>query len=270
MFGSPGMFGRLFDPDAALAIIEKRGTVAEAIRSIPPRLRALLGAGLGYAGMKTVTDPLAALIGAKAVEGFPRAESELPIEIKDDPKGADVLRWIDKFKKDHPDVESVPVFVSGSLPASLYAYSDLFKNPGARKFLKDELGIQSPGVYLNEMSAPIALHELGHAKIERKIPKISLLTHGLPLLSLPLLGYAILKKPGQVPAFLDKAAPLIVAALQVPALAEEAAASIIAERALRREGETGRATFLPAFLAHAVERAGLPLTAAAAMFLKRL
>lgn len=252
---------RLRDPDVALAVLEKRSGA---------RTLALAGAAGGYGAHQLLGGPLTNLLSDYSVKDLDKVEEDGPIPIEDDAKGAEVAKWIQKFKKEHPKVKNVPVFVSGRVPGSVYVRERYTKNPKMKAALKEIFGVDEPGVYLRERSAAVALHEMGHAAIEKTIPNVSLLTHGTSLLALPLLGYAIFRRPGGAPKFLTKYAPAISAALQVPFLAEEAAASIIAEKTLRSEGESGKKTLVPAFLSHVTEKAKLPLATGAALFMKRL
>lgn len=237
-------------------------------KGLDPRLKAALGVLAGGASYKAVAMPLA----AKAYESATQGESVgdvLPTRIEHDDKGSEILKWVERFRAEHPGASTVPVYISGKVSGSAYVSEAVMKVPLMRKVLKEHEGVEDPGVYLREYSAPVALHELGHAAIDKKVPGISLLTHGASLMALAPIAWMLLRKPGVKPAFIEKYAPAIAAALQIPMLAEEAAASIMAERTLRAGGETGKDTLVPAWLSHAAVKAKWPLMAAGAALLRK-
>jgi len=239
-------------------------------KKIPPAGKAGVGAAAGGLGYMGATGRLQEHFFGKMTEGVELATADEPIPIAKDSRGTEILKWIKRFKKDHPEVKDVPVYVSGRVETSQYITDAAFKLPGSAEGLKEEYKITKPGIYLREMSAPIALHELGHVALDRKVPGISLLTHGASLAALPLLASVIFRKPVKKAGFIERFAPAISAALQLPLLAEEAGASIIAEKTLRERGETGKKRLLPAWLTYAVAAGTLPTATAAATFLKRL
>ena len=234
-----------------------------------PRIKAALGALAGYGAYKGVAEAAAGKLYAGAMKGVEDVEDDAPRRIEEDEKGSEVLKWITRFRDRHPASASVPVYVSGRVPGSLYVPEAALKVPGVKGVLQKEHGIEEPGVYLREYSASTALHELGHAEVEKKVPGISLLTHGASLMALAPLAWMLLRKPGAKPAFLDRYAPAIAGALQIPMLAEEAAASIIAENTLRGEGESGGKILVPAWLSHAAVKAKWPLMAAGAAIMRK-
>jgi hypothetical protein len=234
-----------------------------------PRLKAALGMLAGYGAYKGVSEAAADKLITRASKGVQDAGDEAPQRIEDDSKAESILKWVEKFKSEHPLTKSVPVYVSGKVPGSLYVPGTSFKLPLVADVLKEQFGIDEPGVYLQQYSAPVALHELGHAAIDKKVPGLSLLTHGASLMALAPLAWMLLRKPGAKPAFLDKYSPAIAAALQVPMLAEEAAASIMAEKTLHGEGESGKGLLVPAWLSHVAVKAKWPLMAAGAALLRK-
>jgi len=262
----------LLNPDLALGHVKEAGFL-DALKAVwreaQPWQKGLAAGGAVMAAYPLATKPVQNFLIEKMREDVPIAETEKPIPIKKDQHGADILPWIQKFKKEHPEVKQVPVYASGKVPVSMYLSEVAFKNPGQKKLLKEEWGVTKPGVYLRELSAPVALHEMGHASMNEKVPGISLLTHGISALSLPLLAYSIFKKPGSM-KFIEKWSPAISAALQVPALAEEAGASIMAEKTLKREGESGKKIFGPAWLTYAVQAGLFPAAQAAVKYVKRV
>ncbi len=263
---------------AELSAIKKR----EAAEWLLAASKAGIGAVLGAVAYSRLTEPVQERLMDKFVEGVEISKADRPIPIEKDQRGTDLLKWINRFRKDHPETKDVPVYVSGRVPNSQYITSMTFKIPGEAETLKKEWKITKPGIYIRELAAPVALHELGHVAMDRKVPGITLLTHGMSSLALPLLAYAIFKKPkgGMLEKkypklkkqfrFVDRWSPAISAALQVPLLAEEAGASIIAEKTLRARGETGKERLLPAWMTYAVGAGTLPIATAAAKFLKRL
>lgn len=245
---------------------EKAADVLEALRkSAGPRLRAGLGAAgalglyaaLGIPAARRLMD----MVDSRTVP----ATNHLPEPVR----GEDLRRSIERFKSEHPSVSPVPVFASGRVPRSTYVSEHLLKLKPVRESFEKEYGIHEPGVYLRELSAPTALHELGHAAMDKKVPGISLMTHLTSALALPLLGWTILKKPVAAAGFIERHAPEISAALQIPLLAEEAAASIMAHETLKREGKSGKGELLPNWLTYLID-AGAPVAAqTAASVLKR-
>jgi len=263
----------LLDPDLVIGHLEKEAGFLDAIKKVwkdaKPWQQGLAAGGAALALYPALTKPVQNYLVEKMTKDTPIAKSDKPIPIQKDQHGADILPWIQRFKKEHPEVKQVPVYVSGRVPSSMYFSSVAFEDPETKKVLKEELGVSKPGVYLRELSAPVALHELGHASLERKVPAISLLTQGVSALSLPLLAYTIFKKPGKM-KFIEKWSPAISAALQVPALAEEAGASIMAEKTLKREGESGKKILGPAWLTYAVGAGLFPAAQTAVKYLKRV
>jgi hypothetical protein len=249
-----------------------RGPALEALatrwKGLDPRLKAALGV-LAGGGVYAATADVAAKAIADRAEVGEDVGDIAPLPIEKDPKGEDLLRWVERFRERHPSAGTVPVYISGKVPGSVYVPEASTKLPVMGEVLKREFKIEGPGVYLREYSAPVALHELGHAAIDKKVPGISLLTHGASLLALAPIAWMLLRKPGAKPAFVEKYAPGIAAALQIPMLAEEAAASIIAERTLREKGETGKGVLVPAWLSHAAVKAKWPLMAAGAALLRK-
>ena len=249
------------------AFVEELGT---ALKNLDPRWKALAGALGTYGAYKLLSKPVLSQIWKRMEGHYDLAETEKPIPIEKDEKGADLAWWIDRFKMEHPETKDVPVYVSGKVPVSQYVSELAFKVPGMKKTMEDEWGVTKPGIYLRELAAPVALHELGHVAIDRKIPGISLLTHGASILALAPLAAVLFRKPVATAGFVERYAPAIAAALEIPLLAEEAAASIIAERTLRREGKTGKDILVPAWLSYAVGLSTVPLATAGAAILKRL
>ena len=236
--------------------------------ALPPWVKASIGAAGGGAAYRGAAIPVERALSNRIEQGLEVHENESPTAIDKMKGGEDLARWVEKFKTDHPGTKSVPVFASGKIPTSYYVPKHFFAWKGIKDRLKSEFGITEPGVYVKEKDAAIALHELGHADLDRKFPKIQLLTHGISAAALPMRAWAIFKKPGVKPHFIERYAPEIAAAMQLPFLAEEAAASIIARKSLKSEGgDTKRLG--PAFASHAVGKGLTPAAAIAAMFLKR-
>ena len=253
---------RLLDPDRALAVMEKR--------AIDPRIRAALGAIAAGGAYLAATSPIQRFLMDKVTGDSPVAENESPIPIEQDERGEEVLKWINRFKEENPSTKEVPVFVSGKVPTSVYVSPLIMKSDAIKKHFESEFGVSEPGVYLRELSAPSALHEMGHAAGNKKIPGITLLTHGISALALPLLAWTIFKKPVANAGFIERYAPAIAGAMQVPLLAEEAAASIMAEKVLQKDDASGKDVLVPAWLTYLVGAGAVPTAAAAAKYLKRI
>lgn len=236
--------------------------------ALPPWVKASIGAGVGAAAYRGAAMPIEKALSNRIEKDLEFHENETPMAIGKMKGGEDLARWVEKFKTDHPETKSVPVFASGRVPTSYYVPKHFFAWKGIKDRLKSDFGITEPGVYVKEKDAAIALHELGHASLDKKFPKIQLLTHGISAAALPLLAWAIFKKPGVKPHFIERFAPEIAAAMQLPFLAEEASASIIAGKSLKSEGgDTKRLG--PSFASHAVGKGITPAATIAAMFLKR-
>lgn len=249
-------------------------------KGVDPRAKASIGAALGIAAYGPVRGKLNDYLIGKIDATTPRATAKDPVAVEKELSGTALLRWVEKFRKEHPETKSVPVYVSGRIPVSQYISQLAFEIPGQAETMLREWGIKEPGVYLHELAAPIALHELGHVALDKKVPGLSVLTHGASSLALPLLAAVLLHKPSKGFAkaaprlakgmeFVEKYSPLIAAALQVPVLAEEAIPSIMAEKTLRTEGESGVSTLLPAWLSYVAGHATVPLATLAAQQLKR-
>lgn len=229
-----------------------------------PRLRSGLGAAAAMGLYAAFGRPLSRLLLHES-DKVPQAHNVLPEPVR----GEDLRKAIEQFKRDHPEVADVPVFASGKVPVSSYIPAYLLKIPAMRDAYREQWGVEEPGVYVREMSAPVALHELGHAALDKKVPGITLLTHGVSALSIPLLAHTIMSGPVAKAGFIRKYAPLIAGALQLPMLAEEAAASIIAHETLKRRGQSGKKELLPAWMTYLIS-AGVPVVAqTAATVLKR-
>lgn len=248
---------------------EKFSGIREYAAKLSPQLRSGLGAAATLGLYAALGLPAARSLMEKMHKGVTFAHNEKPQPIQADQHGPELVKWIEKFKDEHPETSSVPVFVSGKVPVSMYIPALSFKIPGAKEKLDEKWNVKEPGVYLKELSAPIALHELGHVAIERKIPPIRLLTSGTSALALGLLGWSIAKKPSAAPGFIERYAPAISAALQVPLLAEEGAASIMAEKSMRREGESGKEKLVPAWLTYLVQAGMIPAGQTVATLLKK-
>lgn len=247
--------------------VSPAGEKAAALKDIlpaHPRTRSALGATAALGLYAALGRPLAQRA-LRSLDELPQAVQDLPEPVR----GKDLLGAIDQFKKDHPEVKDVPVYASGKVPRSMYVPGYLLKVPLIREAFQKHYGIEEPGVYIRELSAPVALHELGHAALDRKVPGIGLLTHGTSMLAIPLLAQTILSKPVAQAGFVRRYAPAIAGALQLPVLAEEAAASIIAHETLKRRGQSGGGQLLPAWFTYLLG-AGAPVAAqAAATALKR-
>lgn len=247
-----------------------KGALAQGMKKTPHLVKGLLGAAGGYGAYRLLTGPIKRKLNEKIdLESGEIAKNKKPIIISRDRHGKELLKAVRRFKKEHPQVKDVPVYASGKVPASVYVPELAFQSPEEERVL-NSMNIKKPGVYLSELSAPAALHELGHAALDEKVPGISLMTHFTSALALPLLAYVALKKPGKGAGFIQKYSPAIAASLQVPMLAEEAAASIMAEKSLRVRGETGKQVLLPAWMSHAVKSMSIPAAVLAAKYLKRI
>jgi hypothetical protein len=236
--------------------------------ALPPWVKASIGAAGGAAAYRAAAIPVEKALSNKFEKNLDVHENESPKAIGQIKGGEDLARWVEKFKTDHPETKAVPVYASGKIPTSYYVPKHFFMWKGVKEHLKREFGITQPGVYVKEKDAALALHELGHASLDEKFPKIQLLTHAVSAAALPMLAWAIFKKPGVKPHFIERYAPEIAAAMQLPFLAEEATASIMARKSLKSEGGDSK-RLGPAFASHAVGKGLTPAAAIAAMFLKR-
>lgn len=248
---------------------EKVAGIREYFSKLGPQGRAGIGTAAALGLYAALGIPAARALMGMMHKGVPIAHNAKPQEIEADRHGPELVKWIERFKDEHPETSSVPVYVSGKVPVSMYIPALAFKMPGSREHLKEKFNISEPGVYLKELSAPVALHELGHVALEKKIPMIRVLTSSVSALALPLLAWTLFKKPVANAGFIERWSPAISAALQVPLLAEEAAASIMAQKTLRRDGESGTKQLLPAWLTYAVSGGMIPAAQTAATLLKK-
>lgn len=248
---------------------EKAASIREILAKLGPHQRAGLGTAAALGLYAAIGMPAARALMGIMQKGVPLAHNSHPEPIDRDRHGPELVRWIERFKSEHPETKSVPVYVSGKVPGSMYVPALAFKTEIGRKELDEKWNVKEPGIYLKELSAPVALHELSHVALEKKIPHIRLFTSGVSALALPLLAWTIMKKPVAEAGFIERFAPAISAALQAPLLAEEAAASIMAHKSLKRDGESGTRQLLPAWLTYAVTGGMLPAAQTAATLLKK-
>lgn len=247
-----------------------KDVLARGMKKTPHWVKGLLGGAGGYGAFRLLTNPIRDKMMEKVeLESGQIAKNKKPIIISGDRHGKELLKAVRRFKKEHPQVKDVPVYASGKVPVSVYVPELAFRFPEEKRAL-NSMNIKKPGVYLRELAAPAALHELGHAALNEKVPGISLMTHFTSALALPLLAYVALRKPVKKAGFIQKYSPAIAAGLQVPILAEEAAASIMAEKSLKARGETGKQVLLPAWMTYAVGSMSAPAAVLAAKYLKRI
>ena len=195
---------RIFYPDFNLRktggltdrdVKKLKGALARGMKKTPHWVKGLLGAAGGYGAHRLLTGPIKSKMSEKIdLESGEIAKNKKPIIITKDRHGKELLKAVRRFKKEHPRVKNVPVYASGQVPASVYVPELAFQFPEEEQIL-NSINIKKPGIYLRELAAPAALHELGHAALNEKVPGISLMTHFTSALALPLLAYVVLRKP---------------------------------------------------------------------------